>query len=64
MTSSITSFSYHNPTAIEFGWGALARLPELVNTMLAFSRLEAGGRRRAPGPRACPARAGPARSQA
>lgn len=23
------SFAYHNPTAIEFGWGALARLPEL-----------------------------------
>lgn len=30
-------FSYHNPTAIEFGWGALARLPELVQTL--------GGRR-------------------
>ncbi len=37
MTSSITSFSYHNPTAIEFGWGALARLPELVKSV--------GGRR-------------------
>jgi alcohol dehydrogenase len=37
MTSNLTSFSYHNPTAIEFGWGALARLPELVNSV--------GGRR-------------------
>ena len=37
MTSSITSFSYHNPTAIEFGWGALARLPDLVKSV--------GGRR-------------------
>lgn len=37
MTSSLTSFSYHNPTAIEFGWGALARLPELVKSV--------GGRR-------------------
>lgn len=35
--TSITSFSYHNPTAIEFGWGALARLPELVKSV--------GGRR-------------------
>lgn len=33
MTSSIPSFSYHNPTAIEFGWGALARLPELVKSL-------------------------------
>jgi alcohol dehydrogenase len=30
MTASISSFSYHNPTAIEFGWGALSRLPALV----------------------------------
>ena len=37
MTSSLTSFSYHNPTAIEFGWGALARLPDLVKSV--------GGRR-------------------
>jgi alcohol dehydrogenase len=37
MTSNLTSFSYHNPTAIEFGWGSLARLPELVNSV--------GGRR-------------------
>ena len=37
MTSSLTSFSYHNPTAIEFGWGALARLPDLVQSV--------GGRR-------------------
>jgi alcohol dehydrogenase class IV len=37
MTSNLTSFSYHNPTAIEFGWGALARLPELVKSV--------GGRR-------------------
>ena len=34
ITSSITSFSYHNPTAIEFGWGALARLPELVKSVV------------------------------
>lgn len=33
MTSTIASFSYHNPTAIEFGWGALARLPELVKNV-------------------------------
>ena len=37
MTSNLTSFSYQNPTAIEFGWGSLARLPELVNSV--------GGRR-------------------
>ena len=37
MTSTIAPFSYHNPTAIEFGWGALARLPELVRSV--------GGRR-------------------
>ncbi|AEC20122.1 putative alcohol dehydrogenase [Pusillimonas sp. T7-7] len=30
MTKSIASFSYHIPTAIEFGWGALARLPEII----------------------------------
>jgi alcohol dehydrogenase len=30
MTISTQPFSYHNPTAIEFGWGALARLPALV----------------------------------
>ncbi|TXH15598.1 MAG: iron-containing alcohol dehydrogenase [Gammaproteobacteria bacterium] len=30
MTPTIAPFSYHNPTAIEFGWGALARLPQLV----------------------------------
>lgn len=33
MTSFIPSFSYHNPTAIEFGWGALTRLPELVKSL-------------------------------
>jgi len=33
MASCIPSFSYHNPTAIEFGWGALARLPELVESV-------------------------------
>ena len=33
MTSTIQSFSYHNPTAIEFGWGSLARLPELVKSV-------------------------------
>lgn len=33
MSSTITSFSYHNPTAIEFGPGALARLPELVKSV-------------------------------
>ena len=30
MTATISSFSYHIPTAIEFGWGSLARLPSLV----------------------------------
>jgi alcohol dehydrogenase len=30
MTATISSFSYHIPTAIEFGWGSLARLPALV----------------------------------
>lgn len=30
MNSTLTPFSYHNPTAIEFGPGALARLPALV----------------------------------
>lgn len=30
MSNSIPSFSYHNPTAIEFGWGSLSRLAELV----------------------------------
>lgn len=33
MSNSIPSFSYHNPTAIEFGWGSLARLPELVKSV-------------------------------
>lgn len=33
MTSTIPTFSYHNPTAIEFGWGSLARLPELVKSV-------------------------------
>lgn len=33
MSSTTSSFSYHNPTAIEFGWGALARLPELVKSV-------------------------------
>ena len=33
MSNSIPTFSYHNPTAIEFGWGALARLPELVKSV-------------------------------
>lgn len=30
MTYTIPSFSYHIPTAIEFGWGSLARLPSIV----------------------------------
>ena len=30
MSATISSFSYHIPTAIEFGWGSLARLPALV----------------------------------
>ena len=33
MSNTIPTFSYHNPTAIEFGWGALARLPELVKSV-------------------------------
>lgn len=37
MSDSITPFSYHNPTAVEFGWGAIARLAELVKS--------AGGKR-------------------
>jgi len=30
MTYTIPSFSYHIPTAIEFGWGSLTRLPSIV----------------------------------
>lgn len=30
MTRTLASFSYHIPTAIEFGWGSLAKLPALV----------------------------------
>lgn len=37
MTANLNSFSYHNPTAIEFGWGALSRLPDIVKSV--------GGRR-------------------
>jgi alcohol dehydrogenase class IV len=31
MNHTIPSFSYHNPTAIEFGWGSLSKLPALLN---------------------------------
>ncbi len=31
MTHTIPSFSYHIPTAIEFGWGSLAKLSTIVN---------------------------------
>jgi len=37
MNFNMVPFSYHNPTAIEFGWGSLVRLPELVKSV--------GGRR-------------------
>jgi len=33
MSACIAPFSFHNPTAIEFGMGALARLPELVKNL-------------------------------
>lgn len=33
MSACIAPFSFHNPTAIEFGVGALARLPELVKNL-------------------------------
>jgi alcohol dehydrogenase len=33
MTGTIANFSHHNPTAIEFGLGALARLPELATNI-------------------------------
>lgn len=31
MTGTIQPFSYHIPTAIEFGWGSLARLPGIAS---------------------------------
>lgn len=33
MSTGIPSFSYHIPTAIEFGWGALSRLPAIARDL-------------------------------
>lgn len=33
MTGTIQPFSYHIPTAIEFGWGSLARLPGIASEL-------------------------------
>ena len=43
MTSSITSFSYHNPTAIEFGWGGAAGEgdPAFLHAKIATARFYA-----------------------